>query len=533
MEQKVGRFVDSTGTLRRTDNPADVEALRQDAINNMDARSFLGFYNLLRPDNNQQDAGGSRTTAYYDFNTGKVVEGPSRGLEDTSNYGSFKEQVESGSRGMADPVTANARTPIQINPNTLNPKSYLQTLANQRLMKELGLYDVPSLYKMIYGRDPDPSGLGYYQDLFGDYIEPEEIDRFIGGAQGSDLPTAQTAQEYLQRTGDQEGARRILEASAGNFGTNQGLTRDLLQLYRPELADPFSQLSAYGTPGLIDRFFPGYVPPQKEQEAPGGPGGPGAVGQQPGGVFGLIPGSIIPMSGTDMQRALASYSPDSIGSRLASGYRQVFGRDIDPAGAKYWLERFGDQNLSQAEINRYLLGGAAGEDKAASKDYEMSLTGGRPSADDRQYFQPIYSSDYRDYMPARPAQQQSYFGPGFNPFDYTGTPNILQSPGFGNQTFNPPGLGIQTPIGDRGTPITGTAPNPINIPQPDVAGPMSPGPTPESRSMGIAEAPVSSFVENILNMRGLTAMSTPSGGLDFVPIASNAAPSIASGGSSE
>lgn len=451
----------------------------------------------------------------------------SGGLEETPNYGTFQQQVESGQRGMADvvPGGANNRQPLQINPE--DPRAYLQGLANARLMRELGFRDVPSLYKMIYGRDPDPEGLSFYQDAFGPTIELEELDRFIGGAQGADRPSSETAEEYFRRTGDEAGAQRIRDFAA----SNDALTRDLLSLYRPELADPFSQLSRYGNPQLIDQFFPGMVPPIVDQAGPGGggygPGGGGQTGRQPGGVFGVLPGSVIPMSGTDMQRALASYDPASMGAKIAAGYRQVLGRDIDPAGARYWLERFGNQDLSQAAINRYLLGGASGEDKAGSKAYEMSLTGGRPSPDDAQYFQPIYSPEYRDYMPARPAQQQSYFGPGFNPFDYTGTPNILQSPGFGNQTFNPPGGAQQPPPTlDLGS----TPPNPFNIPPPQASGPLS-GPRPEPISKGIAESPVSPFVEQVLGMRGLTAISTPSGGLDFVPAATFAQPSTASGGS--
>lgn len=311
----------------------------------------------------------------------------------------------------------------------------------------LSFSSVPELYKAIYGRDPDPEGLSFYQQQFGQTIEPEEIDRFISGARGQDLPTAQNALDYLNRTGDEAGARRILDASVGNTP----LTRDILQLYRPELANPFAQL------------FP-TTPPKQEQTTPR----PGET--QPRNDLGLIPGSIVPRSGTDIQRVLASYSPESIGAKFATGYQQVFGRDIDPAGAEYWLSRFGNRDLSQAEVNRYLLGGASGEDKAASKPYEMSLTGGRPLPGDPQFFQPIYSPEYKNYMPTRQVEEKSVFGQAFNPFDYT---NIAPTP-LTYTGFDPTSINYQSNLSNLARyaqPIVASVPTDEGIAAPPTATP--------------------------------------------------------------
>ena len=44
---------------------------------------------------------------------------------------------------------------------------------------------VEELYRQILGRQADPGGLAYYQNLFGPTIEPEEVQVFLGGAAAS------------------------------------------------------------------------------------------------------------------------------------------------------------------------------------------------------------------------------------------------------------------------------------------------------------------------------------------------------------
>jgi len=153
--------------------------------------------------------------------------------------------------------------------------------------------------------------------------------------------------------------------------------------------------------------------------------GTGVAVQDPGAeeVRGLLPGSIIPMTGSEMQRTLASSQPGSIGAQLASGYQQLFGRNIDPAGAEYFMNRLGGQNLDQAAVNRLLLGGAQGADQAAAQNYQLSLTGGRPDPRGRQYYQPIYQSSPQDYSSPRTTSAPGIFSQGFNPFDYASAPS--------------------------------------------------------------------------------------------------------------
>jgi hypothetical protein len=185
--------------------------------------------------------------------------------------------------------------------------------------------------------------------------------------------------------------------------------------------------------------------------------GTGVAVQEPGAEepMGLLPrsGSVIPMTGSQMQQALASYSPGSLGARLATGYEQIFGRSIDPAGAEYYMNRFANQNLDQAAINRYLSGGAQGEDVEAAQDYLLSLTGGRPDYEARmaqgrsaQYMQPIYHGTYQDYMPQQPAPQMDYFSPGFNPFSYT-SPGAQSFAQYGG--YNPFAAGAVNPYAAR------------------------------------------------------------------------------------
>ena len=157
---------------------------------------------------------------------------------------------------------------------------------------------------------------------------------------------------------------------------------------------------------------------------------------------------------TPMQYQAASYPQGNLANQLASGYQQVFGRAADPSGMDYWANRLRGQNLSQGEVNRYLLGGARNEDIAGGSDYSMSLTGGRPSLFDtskpltdsagkpildssgkpqyeytRQYRQPIYSPTYTNYAMNRGFYSPGYgmglgggfgrgYGGGYNPFSY-------------------------------------------------------------------------------------------------------------------
>jgi len=252
---------------------------------------------------------------------------------------------------------------------------------------KFGLGDVPSLYRYLLGREASPEELASHQG-FGPTIESGEIDTFLRGTQGGDLPTAQSALDYFRRTNDKAGTQAILNASA----SGGPLTRDILGLMRP---DAESRISG----ALADLQ-------QRQQRQ---------IDMQPS---------------PETQRQFASYGPGSLQSMLATGYSQLFGRDIDPGGAKYFMDRFGGQNLDQATVNRYLLGGAQGADREAAQDYQLSLTGGRPDYEARmaqglspQYFQPIYRSSYQDYAPTTQAQPRSVFSAGFNPFDYTSAPS--------------------------------------------------------------------------------------------------------------
>lgn len=253
--------------------------------------------------------------------------------------------------------------------------------------ERFGLGDVSSLYRNLLGREASPEELASHQG-FGPTIEPEEIDTFLRGTQGGDLPTAQSALDYFRRTNNQAGTQAILNASA----SGGPLTRDILALIRPEAETRIQNaLTDYG-----QRL-------QNQRD--------------------MLPSP-------ERQQQLASYGPGSLESMLATGYSQLFGRDIDPAGAKYFLDRFGGQNLDQAAVNRMLLGGAQGADREAAQDYQLSLTGGRPDYEARmaqglspQYFQPIYRSSYQDYAPTTQAQPRSVFSAGFNPFDYTSAPS--------------------------------------------------------------------------------------------------------------
>lgn len=161
---------------------------------------------------------------------------------------------------------------------------------------------------------------------------------------------------------------------------------------------------------------------------------------------------------TPLQYQAASYPQGNLANQLASGYQQVFGRAADPSGMDYWASKLRGQNLSQGEVNRYLLGGARNEDIAGGSDYSMSLTGGRPSLFDtskpltdsagkpildssgkpqyeytRQYRQPIYSPTYSNYAMNRGFYSPGYgmgfgggfgrgfgggYGGGYNPFSY-------------------------------------------------------------------------------------------------------------------
>lgn len=146
-------------------------------------------------------------------------------------------------------------------------------------------------------------------------------------------------------------------------------------------------------------------------------------------------GQDLRMTGGDIARALSSYDPNSIGYKLAAGYRQLFGREIDPTGAEFYLRNLQTVNdpnqpigarSSQAEINRYLLGGAQGGDLEAARDYQLSLTGGRPPVSQGQFFQPVYRPEsYYNYrqIPFRSTVGASPMA-GFNPFAFTNAPSV-------------------------------------------------------------------------------------------------------------
>lgn len=251
--------------------------------------------------------------------------------------------------------------------------------------ERFGLGDVSSLYQNLLGREADPGGLQFYQEQFGPTIEPEEIDRFLAGTQGTDAPIAQHALDYFRRTNDKAGMQAILDASV----SGRGLTRDILGLIRPDAEARISNALADYQQRLQQRQID--MQPSRER-----------------------------------QQQFAAYGPGSLESMLATGYSQLFGRDLDPAGAQFYLDQLGGRNLDQAAVNRYLLGGAQGGDRLAARDYELSLTGGRPDYEARmaqglspQYFQPVYRSSYQDYAPTEAAEPKSFFSEGFNPFDYT------------------------------------------------------------------------------------------------------------------
>lgn len=142
---------------------------------------------------------------------------------------------------------------------------------------------------------------------------------------------------------------------------------------------------------------------------------------------------------TPAQFQAASYPELNLANQLASGYQQVFGRDADAGGLNYWTERLGGQNLSQGEVNRFLLGGAQGEDVKGGSDYALSLTGGRPQPG-RAFYQPIYSPTYSNYSMNRGFYSPGYdaFGGGggfYNPFSYNSSP--IMPFGMPNNPYNP------------------------------------------------------------------------------------------------
>lgn len=142
---------------------------------------------------------------------------------------------------------------------------------------------------------------------------------------------------------------------------------------------------------------------------------------------------------TPAQYQAASYEPNTIANQVASGYRQVFGRDADAGGMGYYANALGNQPRTQAEVNRHLLGGATGADVGAGADYALSLTGGRPELYDtskvigtdsagkpqyeyrRQFKQPVYQPTYSNY-----SMNRGFYSPGYsmgrslgmNPFSY-------------------------------------------------------------------------------------------------------------------
>lgn len=164
----------------------------------------------------------------------------------------------------------------------------------------------------------------------------------------------------------------------------------------------------------------------------GSAGGGGGTGGYSGGFSGGTSSGFTSAAPTTPRSTPTSYQagsfePGSLANQLASGYQQVFGRGADAGGMDYWMGRLGDQPRSQAEVNRYLLGGAAGTDINAGSDYALSLTGGRPELFDtsrqigtdstgkpqyeyrRQFQQPIYQPTFTNY-----SMNRGFYTPGYS-----------------------------------------------------------------------------------------------------------------------
>ena len=226
-----------------------------------------------------------------------------------------------------------------------------------------------------------------------------------------------------------DAARNINEAFP------QGMPNYLSSNYRPARSvgtgvavAPVNSLRDLTNPGGIETITLSRNAPPVNYQPAGAVAQPSylqEMGTLPGGGG---PGVDLQMTGADIAQALSSYDPNSIGYKLAAGYRQLFGREIDPTGAEYYLRNIQTidnpnqpiaSRASQAEINRILLGGAQGGDLEAARDYQLSLTGGRPPISQGQFFQPVYRPEsYYNYRET-PFRNTVGTSPlGFNPSDF-------------------------------------------------------------------------------------------------------------------
>lgn len=128
------------------------------------------------------------------------------------------------------------------------------------------------------------------------------------------------------------------------------------------------------------------------------------------------------------QNLMVAGSP--VQQQVATAYQQLFGRPAETSGANYWTNQFQGQNLSQQDINRQIMAGAGGSDIGAARDYALSqMRGVRPSSTEKQFYQPVYQSQYTNYSRSPFMYSPSYSsGIMGNPFAYGGGGGGYQSP---------------------------------------------------------------------------------------------------------
>lgn len=122
------------------------------------------------------------------------------------------------------------------------------------------------------------------------------------------------------------------------------------------------------------------------------------------------------------QNLMVAGSP--VQQQVATAYQQLFGRPAETSGANYWTNQFQGQNLSQQDINRQIMANAGGSDIGAARDYALSqMRGVRPSSTEKQFYQPVYQSQYTNYSRSPFMYSPSYSsGTMGNPFAYGGSP---------------------------------------------------------------------------------------------------------------
>lgn len=168
---------------------------------------------------------------------------------------------------------------------------------------------IAELYQNILGRAPDPSGAAFWQQQFGNEIDPTEIARF----------TAEAQKELAQRP-------------------------------------PGLQLINNRDPNA-----PGYVGPRPTVPFPGQPGGDfvdtrppserpnfGGTGNLPPGMYGQ-PYFPEPSMGGPVRPAPPSIP---IGMQVADLYEQYLGRPADPGGLEFWTNLFGNE-IDPEELMRF------------------------------------------------------------------------------------------------------------------------------------------------------------------------------------